>query len=71
MNKRYIAIIKDTHRYMFIYAPGEESKLFCKVMEYAKSEDYDLDWNDVILFLKRMRQILRERLNKPWKGSNA
>ena len=61
---RYIAIVKEPHNYIFTYAPGNESKLFCTVMEYAKNPEHDLDWNDVILFLKKMRQILRDELKK-------
>jgi len=57
---RYVAIIKDPHQYLFFYTPGDEAELFSTVMNYAKSKDFDLNWNDVVLFLGKMRQMIKQ-----------
>ena len=62
--RRFIAVVKEPQYYIFTYAPGDESVLFNTVMEYVKNPELDFEWNDAILFLKRMRGILNKELKE-------
>ncbi len=54
---KYIAIIKGKHNYILRYEGGDEPQLLKRVLDYAKDPTSNLDWQDVVYFIRRIREV--------------
>lgn len=63
---RQIVLVKRGERFVFRYAPGQESKLLIDLSEMANDPTCDLDWFDAAVLShqmgKRFSQELKETL---------
>ena len=59
---KYIAIIKGKHNYILRYEGGDEPQLLKRVLDYAKDPTSNLDWQDVVYFIRRIREVLLEEI---------
>ena len=54
----YIALTKDEQQYFFRFSPGTEAEILQTIITYARDPEYNLDWFDVVLFIKKMRSLM-------------
>jgi hypothetical protein len=61
---RQIALVKHGQRYIFRYAPGEESQVLASLVELAKDPDSELDWFDAAVLCHQMGKRLSQQLER-------
>jgi len=44
--ERTVTFVKNGHRYVFKYKPGEEAKILAGIVEMTEDPKSDLDWLD-------------------------
>jgi len=64
MERRFLVLYKDNQTYLFTYYPGQETELFCALMDYANSIEYNLDWDDVLETIEQVNEITCKELKK-------
>ena len=53
---KFMAVVKENHKYLLRFRRGEEMALLKAMVDYAKDDNFNLDWQDVFLFVKKLRQ---------------
>lgn len=61
---RYIALTKDEQQYFFRFSTGTETEILQTMISYARDDRYNLDWFDVVLFIKKMRKLMAAEGNE-------
>ncbi len=61
---RQIALVKHGQRYVFRYAPGEESQVLAALVDLAKDADSELDWFDAAVLCHQMGKRLSQQLER-------
>lgn len=57
----FIILVKGEHRYIFLFEIGSEEAVQSALMDYATSEDYNLDWPDILCIIKEMQQAANKK----------
>ncbi|AQQ70698.1 hypothetical protein SMSP2_01056 [Limihaloglobus sulfuriphilus] len=53
--------------FVFVYEPGSESRLIDTVVEYTKSQNISLDWNDAAAVSNKITDKLLEKTENLFK----
>ncbi len=61
---RELELLKNGHRYVFRYEPGEESKLLSSLLEMAQDPAFPLDMFDAAILSHQIGQRLAEQLGE-------
>ena len=56
-----LVLIKDGHKYVFVYAPRERKALVRRLLEWAADPRYNLDWQEVLDAILRLRYLESRR----------
>jgi len=52
--RRELVLVKDGHRYLFTYEPGEESSVLSGIIKLVHDPDSDLNWFDAAVLSHQM-----------------
>lgn len=59
---RIMAVVKENQKYIFRFARGEEMGLLKAMVDYAKDNRFNIDWHDVFLFVRKLRQRAQKEM---------
>lgn len=59
-----VALLKDGHRYVLRYRPGQEAQALAQLSEMAHDPDSDLDWMDIAVLGHQIGVALRRANRK-------
>jgi len=57
----FIILIKNEHRYIFLFEVGYEEQVQSALMDCAESKDCNLEWPDVLCIIKEMQQLAQKK----------
>lgn len=57
----FLMIVKDEHKYMFKYKPGNEKNLFLGLIEFGKSSEHNISLIEVLHLIRKISAHLREK----------
>lgn len=58
MSVKTMSIVKDHHEYSIMYLAGQEPDVLRWILDLAKSDESEIDYDDVISVVKRIRDQL-------------
>lgn len=66
-SRRQLALVKDDHRYVFNYTPGEESELFERLIHMARDPNCPLEMFDAAVLSHQVGKRLSQQIDKSFK----
>ena len=62
--RRQLVLVKNSHRYVFRYDLGEETKVLAGLVEMARDPHSELDWFDAAVLSHQLGQRMSEQLDR-------
>lgn len=57
-----LALVRDGHRYVFLYDDDSVDTVLASLSEYANDPDLDFTWYDAAVLAQRVRQLRTEHV---------
>lgn len=64
ISERQLILVKQRHRYIFRFSPGQESKVLEGLLEIARDPSNELDWFDAAVLTHQMGQDMSWQLER-------
>lgn len=58
MSVKTMSLVKNRHEYSIMYLAGQEPEVLRWILDLAKSDESEIDYDDVISVVKRIRDQL-------------
>ena len=64
VSERQLVLVKQGHRYIFRFSPGQESKVLEGLLEMVRDPSNQLDWFDAAVLTHQMGQDMSRQLER-------